>query len=561
MILGNKHSYFARNISQEAFKMVGDLAKKGEELKSIAFAPGGGWAILHGKNGYKAKHIPDEAQTTLRDLVQRGEELKSIAFTPEGGWTILFGENGNLSQEIPDEAFETLKSLTKRRAELKSIAFGPNGGWAILCDRNGFFAGNIPDDALKTLAAMARRGEELKSTAFGPDGGWAILYGRNGFNAQGIPDEARQRLGIMSGEGALTSLTFVVRPDIPLSVDDPETRNRVLARMAYHKVPGLGLALVNNFQVEWARGYGVMRAGGSDPVTPQTIFNAASLSKPVTALAALRLVQQGKLKLDQPLNDKLASWKVIDNEFTRRKKPTLRELLDHSAGFPAHGFAGYPPGTRFPTLIEILDGKKPANSPPVRVQFVPGSKHQYSGGGYLVLQQMIADVTGKPFSYVVRELVLAPLEMKHSGFQQPPPRDLESLAATGHERGTPLPGGWHIHPELAATGLWTTPTDLARYVIAIQEAKRGGSSVIISKGLVAEMLRKQSGSFGLGLLVHGTGQSSSFEHEGELPGFTCRLIGFTETGQGAVLMTNGDHGSALINELVDSLHAEYGWRD
>jgi serine/threonine protein kinase/CubicO group peptidase (beta-lactamase class C family) len=559
IILSNKHSYFARNISQEAFNMVGELAKKDEELKSIGFAPGGGWAILHGKNGYKTKNIPAEAQKTLHDLAERGEELKSIAFTPDGGWTILFGENGNLSQGIPDEAFETLKRLTERDVELKSVAYGPNDGWAILFDRNGFVAGNIPDEARKTLGAIATRGEELKSTALGPHGGWVILYGRNGYSAHGISEEAQERLGRAAGGGTIKSFTFVVRPEIPLSSDDEETRNRVMARMAYFNVPGLGIALVNNFRMEWARGYGVVREGDSQPVTTETIFRAASLSKPVTALAALCLVQRGKLELDRPLNDKLTSWKVPDNEFTRRNKPTLRQLLNHSAGFTDRGYAGYPYGARFPTLVEILDGKRPANSPPVRVRFLPGSKHQYSGAGYLVLQQLIVDVTGKPFSDVVRELVLAPLGMDHSGFQQPPPSGLHALAAIGHDHGTPIPGGWRIYPELAAAGLWTTPSDLARFVIAMLDAKQGNPGAIITKDLAAEMLRKQSGSFGLGLVVRGAGPSSSFDHEGEITGFACRLIGFPETGQGAVLMTNGDRGSALIDELEQSLRAEYGW--
>jgi CubicO group peptidase (beta-lactamase class C family) len=559
VIIGKQHSYYARNISQEAFKTLGDVAKKGGELKSIAFAPGDGWAILYGKNGYKAKNVPDDAQKMLRDLALRGEELKSIAFTPEGGWTILFGWNGNFSQGIPDKAFETLQSLTKRGVELKSVSYGPGGGWTILFDRNGWFVGNVPDDAFNTLEGIAKRGEELKSVALGPKGCWAILYGRNGFNAGGIPVEAQERLNIMSSDGPLKCLTFVARPDVPLRIDDPETRNRVLARMAYYDVPGLGIALVNNFQVEWARGYGILRAGGSEPVTPETIFPAASLSKPVTALAALCLVQQRKLMLDQPLNEKLTSWKVADNEFTRRNKPTLREVLSHSAGFPAHAFAGYPAGSRLPTLIEILDGKRPANSPSVRVQFVPGSKFQYSGGGYLVLQQIIVDVTRKPFSDALRALVFAPLEMRHSGFQQPPPSEFEAQAATGHERGTALPGKWRIHPELAAAGLWTTPTDLARFVIAIQRAKRGDSGAILEPNMAAEMLRKQSGEFGLGVVVSGSGSSAYFEHDGAFAGFRCRVIGFVETGQGAVFLTNGDRGLALINELVESLRADYGW--
>ena len=156
-------------------------------------------------------------------------------------------------------------------------------------------------------------------------------------------------------------------------------------------------------------------------------------------MAALRLVQQGKLDLDQALNDKLLSWKVPDNELTKRKQPALRQVLDHSAGFSVHGFGGYPAGGKLPTLVQVLDGKAPANSAPIRVVFFPGSKVQYSGGGYTVLQQLMIDVTKKPFPDLMRELVLDPIAMKDSTFQQPPPGGFDAVAAVAHIDGTACP--------------------------------------------------------------------------------------------------------------------------
>ena len=294
-------------------------------------------------------------------------------------------------------------------------------------------------------------------------------------------------------------------------------------------------------------------------MTVRTRFQAASVSKPVTALAALRLVQQGKLVLDQELNKKLVSWKVPENPLTRREEPTLRRLLSHSAGFSVHGFAGYPVSAAVPTLSQVLNGKPPANSAPIRVELLPGSKVQYSGGGYTVLQRLIMDVTGKSFPQAMRTLVLDPLGMRDSTFEQPLPRGVANMAAWAHVNGTPIAGGWHVYPEMAAAGLWTTPTDLARFVMALQRAKQGGSEPVLSAVLAGEMLRRQKEDAGLGVFLSGKSPSAWFSHNGANAGFECAFTGSVEAGQGAVIMTNAGGGSALVEELFRNLRAEYNW--
>jgi CubicO group peptidase (beta-lactamase class C family) len=557
-IFKDSSGHLARDIPDEASKAIGDLARQGAVLKSIAFAPGGGWVVLHGHHGLVAKGIADEAVKVLEDLARKGSELKEIAFTPSGGWVILHDRNGLFARNIPDEAFKMLGNLAKQGETLKSVSFAPGDGWVILFGRDGLLARNIADEPFKVLVDINKQSQDLKSISFDSKGGWVILFGRNGLFARNIPDEAFQALVDSAKQGAeLKSVGFVGGSLIRLSVDDPSTRKLVLEAMARHKVPGLGIALVNNGRLEWARGYGLIRAGGAEPVTAQTRFQAASISKPVTALAAIRLVQEGKLKLDQPLNEKLVGWKVPENEFTRRKAPTLRQVLDHSAGFTVHGFGGYEAGGKLPTIVQVLNGEPPANSPAIRVEFLPGSKSQYSGGGYTVLQKMMVDVVKKPFPQAMHELVLDPLAMKDSTFQQPPPKGLE--AAEAHIDGTALAGRWHVYPELAAAGLWTTPSDLARFVMAIQKANHGDKDAILSPELAREMLRPQIGDAGLGVFLGGKGHSATFGHNGSNAGFECCFIGFVETGQGAVLMTNAQGGQALIDELMQSLRAEYAW--
>jgi CubicO group peptidase (beta-lactamase class C family) len=182
-------------------------------------------------------------------------------------------------------------------------------------------------------------------------------------------------------------------------------------RMAHYKVPGVSVVVINDGKIEWAKGYGVTEAGGSTPVTTETMFQAASISKPVAATGALALVEKGLLSLDEEANAKLKSWKVPENDFTKEQKVTLRRLASHSAGLTVHGFRGYAAIEAVPTTVQVLDGQKPANSAPVRVDVLPGSLWRYSGGGITVMQLMMADVTGKPFPALMRELVLDKIGM------------------------------------------------------------------------------------------------------------------------------------------------------
>jgi CubicO group peptidase (beta-lactamase class C family) len=325
-------------------------------------------------------------------------------------------------------------------------------------------------------------------------------------------------------------------------------------------VPGVSVAVINNGKLEWAKGYGVVEAGGTTPVTPETLFQAASISKPVAALAALALVEQGKLSLDENVNAKLKSWQVPDNDFTKEQKVTLRRLLSHNAGLTVHGFRGYASDEAVPSVVQILNGEKPANSAAIRADLAPGNRWRYSGGGYTVMQQLLADVTGKPFPQLLRELVLDQVGMKQSTYEQPLPEARASQAALGHRTtGAAVKGKWHTYPEMAAAGLWTTPSDLARFAIELQQAYAGKSGKVISPAMVKQMLTKQAGDYGLGLGVAGEGKTFTFSHGGSNEGFKCMLVAFAETGQGAVVMTNGDQGSRLADEVLRAIAKEYGW--
>jgi len=340
----------------------------------------------------------------------------------------------------------------------------------------------------------------------------------------------------------------------------PPSKAALVERMKVYRVPGLSIAVINGYELEWEEGYGIRESGGTSPVAPETLFQAASISKPVAAATALYYVEKGILGLDEDVNSRLRSWKIPENAWTRKGKVTLRELLSHTSGLTVHGFPGYAEGKELPSLKQILDGVKPANTPPIKVDIEIGSRFRYAGGGYTVLQQLLIDVLGRPFPYIVRDAVLIKLDMSQSTYEQPLPKALSGLAASGHRPdGSVLPGKWHIYPEMAAAGLWTTPTDLALFAREIILAKEGKSDRILSQVIVELMLTPIKEGAGLGLFIRGSGQDLSFSHSGGNEGYRCYMLAYPRRGQGAVIMTNSDLGGDLMSEILRSLSAEYGW--
>lgn len=331
-------------------------------------------------------------------------------------------------------------------------------------------------------------------------------------------------------------------------------------RMAFYQVPAVSIAVIDRGRVEWTRAYGMADVARGRPATTQTLFQAASISKTLAALGALRLVEQGKLSLDGDANRQLSAWKIPQNDLTRKTPVSLRMLLNHSAGTTVSGFGGYEAGQPVPTLLQVLDGAAPANSAPVRVDLAPATAWRYSGGGYSIVQLMMTEASGRPFDRYMQDAVLGPLGMVHSTFAEPLPKARTPLAATAYDSdGKALAGLTHRYPESAAAGLWTTPGDLARMVLAVQQAEAGTPDSLVSRDTAATMLKRGQGEYGLGFFVEDLGDRTSFSHSGGNAGFRSRFYGYTRSGHGVVVMTNGDNGGELIEEILRSVAAEYGW--
>jgi len=336
----------------------------------------------------------------------------------------------------------------------------------------------------------------------------------------------------------------------------------LLERLAYYHTPGLTVAVIDNGEIAWSRGYGVLDAETGQPVTPGTIFQACSISKHVAMVSTLHLVQDGVLDLDEDVNRYLTSWKLPANGHWE-PRVTIRHLLGHTAGLTQNWYRGFRRGDPVPSLLQVLDGQPPANSPPIRAVLIPGSQFQYSGSHYSVLQQLMMDVTGRPFPELMHDLVFVPLGMAHSSYdQQYPETGLHPVAVGHYLDGEPVAGKWRVIPEMAGAGLWTTSEDLATLAIEIQRAHLDRPTVFLRKETVDEALTPQAGGgYGLGTRLEGEGRWRRFGHGGSNIGYRCLSTAYAELGQGAVIMTNSDDGISVALELVESIAREYGWPD
>jgi len=347
--------------------------------------------------------------------------------------------------------------------------------------------------------------------------------------------------------------------------DSRDAPMNLISQMKALGVPAVSIAAIRNGRIDWARAYGVSSIEGA-PVSTETLFGAASISKPVTALGVLKLVEEGKIDLDANVNTYLKRWKIPDNQLTAQQKVTVRELLNHTSGIGTHNGDIYDPSAPIPTLVQLLEGEKPARSPPVRVESIPGTEFAYSNGGYLVLSLLIEDVTGESFAEYMRRTVLDPIGMKHSTFDAPLPLEWRARAATayGEDGKWAVPPAKFVSPNLAAGGLWSTPTDLAKLLLEVQREYEGESHKVLHQQAMRLMLSPGMGPassrrWGLGFEVSGSTENPYIRHEGSAY-FQDDMVEYLH-GNGIVVMTSGGGGGALEDEVMRSAGTVYDFPD
>ncbi|MFT6416561.1 MAG: CubicO group peptidase (beta-lactamase class C family) [Gammaproteobacteria bacterium] len=329
-------------------------------------------------------------------------------------------------------------------------------------------------------------------------------------------------------------------------------------RMKVLNVPGVSIAVVRKGEIRFAKGYGMANTTTGTKVTTETLFQAGSISKPLAALGALKLVEEGKLDLDTDVNTYLKNWKVPDNEFTKDQKITLRHLLTHTAGTTVHGFPGYRQTASMPSTSGVLEGK--GNTDAIDVDTQPGTNWRYSGGGYTIMELIVENVTGMELDAYLDPTILLPLGMSHSTYAQPLPESKHAIASAAYTSdGEIVDGYWNNYPEQAAAGLWTTPIDLATYYIAIQEIMAGKRTGPLAKATVEQMLTQHKNSWGLGPTLKMMDGVLLFGHGGKNEGFSNNMMGFVNKGDAVVVMTNGDNGTKIIQEILAAVSAQYDW--
>ena len=390
-------------------------------------------------------------------------------------------------------------------------------------------------------------------------------------------------IGSENSKGVEERIARITAGIIPISENhEPQFEQRVALadRMSFHKTPGVGLAIIDDYRIVWAGGFGTLRAGGEERVDAGTLFNAGSVAKPLSAAAALTLVSGGKLDVDADVNRWLKTWRIPENEFTKEEKVTLRRLLSHCGGIE-DGFTNRSSGDALPdyfvpegqrpgvALVDLLEAKPGVDvDGPTRVTAVPGTRYRYANADYVILQLLVEDVTGQPYKSFMEESLLEPLGLRSSTYAQPLPEELRRRASIEHDfGGKPLEGNRLHAPFLAAGGLWTTPSDLATFVIEIMSAYQGKPERLLSQEMAAQMLAPQMAITGspladavtMGFERSGSGVKLAVEHTGATWGSVCVLWAHPVTGQGAVIMLNSAAGSMLRFEILLAIAVEYGW--
>ncbi|MGG5487865.1 serine hydrolase domain-containing protein [Gaetbulibacter sp. PBL-D1] len=323
-------------------------------------------------------------------------------------------------------------------------------------------------------------------------------------------------------------------------------------------IAGVSIAFFDNGKISWQKTYGYSNLSDSIKVTPNTVFNGASLSKPVTALAALNLVEKGVLSLNADVNKYLEGWKIPENEFTEQEKVTLKRLIGHRAGFERYVQSSYFPNEEFPTITQMLTGEKPSVDPPVSVVYVPGQKQVYSNPGYSVIEKLIEDITNKEFNDVMTELIFEPCDMNNSSFEQPVPKHISQQMATGYTNDLePYP--YKLFPYKAAGGIWTTPTDLANFLVTVLDDHHANTNTILSKRMTDSVFAKTTERLGFAKIYNDKSTDLVFEHWGSNSGFTCYMVGSLNHKQGVVIMTNSDNGMSLMSYIARAVAAANNW--
>jgi len=349
-----------------------------------------------------------------------------------------------------------------------------------------------------------------------------------------------------------------------LCIGNSDCLKSIMELMHETNTLGMSIAIVEDNKVKFTKGYGITDDDSGRIVSAETIFQAASISKALTALAVMILVEKGILELNKNVNTYLKSWFLQENEFTKGNPVTLKNLLSHTAGTTVSGFPGYMNKTDIPELINVLNGDSPANTEKITVDVRPNTLCRYSGGGLTIVQQILIDTLNKPYQDIMQEMILQPLHMNSSFFTNVklPEEKVKHIALGHHYNGSQVLGGYRVHPEMAAAGLWTTAGDLANFIIGVQKAIKGDSDAILTKKFADIMLTPiLDGKFNIGFFNQKVGKEILVGHDGGNSGYDSTMLFHKYKGYGITFMANSNNGHKIIMPLLKSVASANEWSD
>lgn len=607
-------SFFNRFIPQEAHDKMKTFHESGNGIRCFAFtSDGNGWLIVTSNNDIFARNIPEECFEKLKEFRDQGTDIVWVAFSPEGGnrWSIIT-EKGFFNRNIPEELHERMGIMHNDNKKIKCVAFPPTGEnrWVIISE-NGFYARNIPDECFQIIRNINGGQRKVHLVAFEPDGGWLVLANDYIF-ARNIDDECFSKLNAFRNSGREISVVAFDMDRRGWSIISNQRRNSVIndlprdfelqfrsgsiwKTMRDQNIVGAAVAVVENNQVSWAGGYGHIKAGENHAIHPETVFQVASISKPLTALGILRLVQDGNLGLDDDVTNIIDSdeWNPVrttaaigmrarlstitdpdtctaGNDGGCQNAVTIRRLLSHSAGTTVWGFGDFTSGP-FPTTDQILNGQSPATNGAVQINYTPGTNARYSGGGFMVLQKVIEETTGISFRRWMKENVLDPLGMRDSffGLTVPSKYVRDNNAAVAHRTdGRTYSVDRLSDPAFAAASLHSTVLDLARVIIMVNQGGMIDGNQFLEQNLITAMLTRQhtfSNGVGrrVGLSFHLSSNNQNdpgfdYRHGGTCTGFKSELRGYPNRNAGVVAITNTNN-TAFDDQIAGAVSSTYNW--
>lgn len=347
-------------------------------------------------------------------------------------------------------------------------------------------------------------------------------------------------------------------PCICGAANDIDTQLKIA--MKAYQVPVVGYAIIDNYTITSAQ---TISINPKLSVSNNTLFQAASISKSMTAYAALFLADHHRLGLDSPAINYLKHWKIPPSQHTKNKPVLIKNLMDMTSGLSVSGFAGYTKDQALPSAIDLLNGKDPANNARIEVTSTPGRHYFYSGGAFQVLQQVITDVSNEDFSNFMNKTILKKIGMHNSLYQYPlinTQLRKRVVPAFKGWSGQQVDGGWKRYACAGAGGMWSTPSDLAKFALNITASYLGKKPGLISKNIARQMLTRQKNTdFGLGVVVSGSGDNLYFWKAGHNYGYHSLLIMFPNQGKGVAIMTNSETGNIVIDYLVALIARKQAW--